>query len=801
MWLCLGFLVACGAPPDVEEGRELGRVRQALAADVSPSTVDFGEVRVGVSVSKTLTVRNTGTKNLTVTSLSVSKASFSVSGSPPFTLPPASTRTLTVVFSPTTEGTDTGTLVIKTDDTETPELTASLLGRGVKPQLVVDPTSIVFGDQRVGTQSTPLIARVRNVGSGTVTLTSLSLNAPFSLASSGTPPFTLPPGTSQDLPVVFSPTTEGPVSGNLTLQTDDPVVASVVVSLTGKGTRSKIAVSPASVAFGAQRVSTTQSRIISVTNEGSASLRVSFVSTSGSPDFSAPSPSFELPPGAYRELTVSFTPTVEGNLQATLKLETDDPGSPSFTVPLSGTGVRPKLVVTPDPLDFGPQGVGTSTTRTLTLSNTGTGPLTFLSASFEGGGPNDFFLEGVTFPVTLPPQQVLSVAVRFKPSIQGIVSKVLEFRTNDPDLFAPKVSVSGTGVRPRIEVNPMAIDFGTQGVGTTSAQVMVLRNTGLSTLLISSISLTGPDAGAFTLEGVTLPMALEPSQTRAVTVRFTPVVGGKATATLQVNSNDEETPVVTVSLTGRAEVPALEVSVSALAFGDQRVGTISEPRTLLVRNTGTGSLKITGVSVSQRAFTLSSTAPFELAPAETRALSVSFAPTTVGPVTAELTLKSNDVSRPTTPVALSGTGTDSQLSVSATAVDFGAQRVGTPVVREVVVSNTGGSVLKVSTIAINAGTPFTVTPNAPFELAPGASQDLSVTFTPPSAGDFTASLTVVTDATSMPEATVSLAGKGEQPKAQEPDDEEEQARGCASTGGTAGLALLSLLGLARRRRE
>src|SRR5437762_2362063 len=67
---------------------------------------------------------------------------------------------------------------------------------------------------------------------------------------------------------------------------------------------------------------------------------------------------------------VTFLPITTGGRSGTLTVSDDALGSP-HTVALSGTGTQPAVTPTPTSLSFGNQQVGTTSYRTITLTNSG----------------------------------------------------------------------------------------------------------------------------------------------------------------------------------------------------------------------------------------------------------------------------------------------------------------------------------------------------------------------------------------------------------------------------------------------
>ncbi len=103
------------------------------ALTASPSSVAFGSVVVGQSSSQTITLNNTGSADLTVSSANTSGPGFSISGlSLPLTLAAGGSRGFTARFSPSNAGTASGSVNLSASGSN-PSVTVSLSGTGTTP--------------------------------------------------------------------------------------------------------------------------------------------------------------------------------------------------------------------------------------------------------------------------------------------------------------------------------------------------------------------------------------------------------------------------------------------------------------------------------------------------------------------------------------------------------------------------------------------------------------------------------------------------------------------------------------------
>jgi uncharacterized protein (TIGR03437 family) len=98
---------------------------------VSPQRLEFGEVITGQTRQLPLTVGNSGSYPLTVTSLGAALNVVTVTDRVGFRLEPGETRVVTVSFSPAAVGVISTTIAIVSDDPQTPTLNVPVTGTGI----------------------------------------------------------------------------------------------------------------------------------------------------------------------------------------------------------------------------------------------------------------------------------------------------------------------------------------------------------------------------------------------------------------------------------------------------------------------------------------------------------------------------------------------------------------------------------------------------------------------------------------------------------------------------------------------
>lgn len=321
---------------------------------------------------------------------------------------------------------------------------------------------------------------------------------------------------------------------------------------------------------------------------------------------------------------------------------------------------------------------------------------------------------------------------------------------------------------PSISLSPASLTFPTVTLGGSAQQTAQVQNVGNAPLSVTSISRCPGTSMVFTWSPAA-PLTVPAGGSTTLTVTYTPLAAGTDTGCLAIASNDAANPTVNLALTGSAvapSAPAIALVPPSLAFGSVMVGG-SGTLTTQVQNTGTATLDVSAIARcagTSAEFAWNPAAPFSVAPGETTALTVTYAPANVGADSGCLALTSNAASSPTQ-LAVSGTGTAipaPAIALDPAAVDFGAVLLGSMGTLPVQVRNTGTAALSVTAIDRCSGTStaFGWAPAAPFGVPPGDSVTLQVSFAPVLTGAETGCLAVSSNDPDQPTVELGLAGEG-----------------------------------------
>lgn len=312
----------------------------APSISLVPNTIDFGDVAIGTSVSRTSTLSNTGQAPLSLGAITAG-GDFSVTDDCGVTLLADASCTVMVKFAPTVVGTRSGSVAISDNATGSPHQ-VTLTGRGVNtpiPAVSLSQSTMNFGNQTVNTSSAGRTIELTNTGNATMSIGSIVVNGDFTQTNNCGQSLTA--GGACSITVVFIPKAIGARTGTLTIS-DNASGSPHRVSLSGTGVGTgQLSATPSSVSFGTVSVGKTSSQTIQLTNTGTGSLTISSASTTG-PGFSFNGLALPTTLGVSQRVAfnVSFAPTNAGSASGSVVLRVTGSSSET-TVPLSGTAVTP----------------------------------------------------------------------------------------------------------------------------------------------------------------------------------------------------------------------------------------------------------------------------------------------------------------------------------------------------------------------------------------------------------------------------------------------------------------------------
>jgi hypothetical protein len=232
----ISFLLAFGA--------------RAQTVTLSPPSLAFGNQGVGTtSAARKITLANTGTATLTITSITIS-GPFAETNTCGSTVNAGKNCTISVTFSPTKTGSTSGVVTVTDNASNSPQ-TVSLSGSGVSG-VTVSPTTLTFPTTTVGTTSAPLTSTLANNNATALTITSITITGNY--AQTNTCGTSVPAASKCTITVTFTPQSTGTLTGVVTI-TDSASNSPQKINLTGVGQASSATLTSVSISPGSALLS------------------------------------------------------------------------------------------------------------------------------------------------------------------------------------------------------------------------------------------------------------------------------------------------------------------------------------------------------------------------------------------------------------------------------------------------------------------------------------------------------------------------------------------------------------------
>jgi hypothetical protein len=412
--------------------------------------------------------------------------------------------------------------------------------------------------------------------------------------------------------------------------------------------------------------------------------------------------------GVSQDFTVTCNPASPGTFLGNFIVATDDADEASNSHGVDCNIRSAEFAALPAPP--GPIALattqGTSTSAAINVSNTGNtslvlGNLTGLSGRLSAN---------LSPPGAIAPGLGATLTVACDASTAGSAAQTLSFSTNDPDdnegaiaydvactvSAAPAPEFSSTPAAP----GPFNL---VTGQGTNVSTPLTVQNAGSAPL---TLNLATAPASPVTVTGISSPIAAGGSVVLSVNCDATSAGNFARSFTLGTNDSDEPLVNYTVNCNVGAPPPPEFDSMPA-APGPLAISTFQGTNgstTLVLRNTGSTALQITGFSPLPAPFGLSPSIPASIAAGQSLDYTLTCSATNTGFFTGTLSVSTNDSNE-------SSVNFDLQCRVQPNAPEFAS----TPA---------SGSSLAISTVAGEPSSGFIFLSNQ-------GSLPLSLSVTPP----------------------------------------------------------------------
>jgi len=739
-----------------------GTGRQATPGTISIShdSLNFGSVPVGSYKLSYIWITNQGEEPLQVYAIQSDDARFSVNhGS--FTVHSGYPYAVAVKFSPDTSDTVQARLTIASSDVDhdTSYVYVSGIGRNLTaPQLVLSTDQVEFGTIATTRQATKVFT-IYNAGEQLLEVSKIELAAPSPSYSVYPSAVTVPYQQYRTVYLTFSPQQTGLITATVNITSNDPPMQSVALRGTGRNPLpQQIYVSHTNLNFDSVAVSKSKSQYFWIKNTGEMPLTIQNIATSDS-GFSVNINNLQLNPGQVQYVLVTFSPEFPTAYQGSLVIQSDDPDNGSVSVALTGYGRNLRLQniqLSSNRLNFEDVAVTKEKVMGLTIFNTGEQDLLISDISNN----NPVFSVDVRN-LAISPGSYQTIFVTFSPEALLQYTDTLRIANNDPDTMLVALPLTGTGrnlYNQKIAVFPDSANFGSVGVGLTSSQNIQIRNDGEMDLTIDSVK---TNSKYFIVKRDTS-RNLSPGFSQWFTVTFQPDSIGKFTALLTIYNNDPDTAAYLVPLIGYGRQiigPQITYQPDSLIFGQVAVGR-DKALQLYIGNSGEQELFGNASISGSNQFSIDQTT-FSASPGGSKSLTVTFRPTVMDTVTAQLTLMCNDADSGVYVVPLRGIGSalrDPQLAYSPEQLDFKQVPLNETLTQNLLLQNLGDLPLQIFSI-VSYDSHFVASQDS-VTIEPEQNFYLKVTFSPDDTLEIQTILEIKSNDPSHGVVQILLKGKG-----------------------------------------
>lgn len=315
------------------------------------------------------------------------------------------------------------------------------------PALTVSSTTVAFGGVVVGQTATSMVT-LTSSGNAPLTISSISVAGSLFKATGVNTPLTLNPGQTAGLTLQFYSDHTSSFSGIVTIASN-AAQGAATINMSGDGVPALSGLTCSAQSYAGAG---TDSCVVSLYGTAtSAGFAVSLASNNASVVVPA---SVTVAAGA---MSASFSATVNAvSTGQTVTLSATAGGvSKSFALQLGPASAV--LTANASTIPFGSVLVDSPAEQPITLTASGSGPVTISSVSITGVG---FSLSGLTAPLTLNPGQTSVVNVQFTPTAAGSYSGQVAIGSNASG-GTIAIGLSGTGYKHSVQLGWSAPSSGT----------------------------------------------------------------------------------------------------------------------------------------------------------------------------------------------------------------------------------------------------------------------------------------------------------------------------------------------------
>ncbi|MBD3288606.1 choice-of-anchor D domain-containing protein, partial [candidate division KSB1 bacterium] len=623
---------------------------------VSEDIMEFGGIAVGNQLVDTLYIRNLGEKRLNITNMRLNSDAFSIKQNE-LSISDSGLFKLPISFLPFEIKSYEDTLVIENNDADV-QIALTGSGREMTPSaLTIEADTLNFGTVTIDS-SVLLNFYVHNSGDQLMEILAIESGDDQFFIEADTA--TIGARGAKRINVLLNPSVPGQITTFLTIQTDALINGTQTVILEANILESlfspKIAVSPAEIDFETVLKDSVYTKKIWISNIGNDTLIVSNITISDSL-FSVSDSSFIVAPNNIRQLFLQLRTDVDDStteITGEITIYCNDILDSVVVVPLSAMIQRylaPKIVVTPDSLDFGESILRTQKSMNLYLSNIGEVRLDIHSVTTSD---SQFYVENKE--IALESNMSTVLPVYFKPLKSDTIKAQLEIASNDTtidSLIVIPLKGIGRNITPqRISLSVDNIDFGTTPMNRSKTLSFFIKNSGERSLEVSKIMITDT---SFTREfkiktnWISDNLMIVPARdSQKVDITYNPSIPDTIGIDLLIKSNDPANKTKIIGLAARSINylgPQISFTADSLNFGELLLGGRKEIVFGIQNLSRDSTLVVSNISIADSLLSSNfkiEPANLEIAPVSSDSVLITFVPDSNRLYQTELIVQHND---------------------------------------------------------------------------------------------------------------------------------------------------------------
>ncbi|WP_187658653.1 beta strand repeat-containing protein, partial [Flavobacterium macrobrachii] len=478
------------------------------------NNTEFGETYLGITTSRTFTIQNTGSANLTISNTTITGANasqFDITTFPSATIAPGASSNFVIRYNAAAIGSNIAVQVnVISNDSDEATYNFNIRGTTINPEIDVlgNGVSIINGD------TTPTTADWTNFGE--IDTTTGTITRTFSITNQGTTNLiisnptisgthaadftvttnpsstTFAAGVTRTFVVTFNPSASGNRNAIVNITNNDSNENPYTFHINGFGSNSEINLTGNSTSivdgdttpsitdgtdFGNTDITfETKTQTFVIQNTGTTNLNIDNPTITGThaADFAVTTnPStLSIAPGSSTSFVVTFNPSATSTRSATINIVNNDGNENPYNFNIRGNGTDTEMDVqgntisiangdaTPsltDHTDFGSTDINTGTlTRTFTIANFGTTSMTISNPTISGTNASDFTVTTNPSGTTFNGGSSRTFTITFNPSASGTRTALVTINNNDFNENPYTFAIQGFGNNVEINITGLA---------------------------------------------------------------------------------------------------------------------------------------------------------------------------------------------------------------------------------------------------------------------------------------------------------------------------------------------------------